>query len=328
MNSPVTPGLPSTASSTVFADAASAVAGWDRGPVMIRHHLGDHPLFTLDALGTLIEGYPRAEYAIVRVNEDDGTRCWREGEIVGLSGREVIESIRRGRMWLNLRNLNQLDARYAAVVRQMFAELEAAVPGLATHKQDVGIIISSPGGQVGYHCDLPGQGLFQIQGKKRIFLYPGREPYLKPTDLENIALRGVEVSMQYEPRYDTEAVTFDLVGSQSLFWPLNWPHRIDNGDVLNISMTVEYWTGDIRRRHMVNLGNGILRQMMGYTPKGRATSGPSFYAKAGLQAVMRRTGMLKPIRAAARPIEFKLDRAAYERFMQSVPAPAAMPGAA
>jgi hypothetical protein len=309
-----------TPSTTVFQDVKTAVGGWDRGPVMIRHHLSEHPLFTLEGLGALIEGYPRSEYAIVRVNEDDGTRCWREGEIVGLSGVEVIEAIRRGRMWLNLRNLNQIDARYRAVVEQMFTELEAAVPGLSTHKQDVGIIISSPGGQVGYHCDLPGQGLFQIQGRKRIYLYPGQEPYLKPTDLENIALRGVEVSMQWEPGYDQVAHTFDLVGSQCLFWPLNWPHRIDNGDVLNISMTVEYWTDEIRRRHMVNLGNGILRQILHVPPRSRAISGPSFYAKAGLQAFMRRSGLLSPIRKAARPVEFTLDRAAYDHFMQR-PAP-------
>lgn len=325
MNSPVNPGL---TTSSVFTDLRPPVAAWDHGPVMIRHRLSEHPLFSLEALGSLIEGYPRNEYAIVRVNEDDGTRCWREGEIQGLTGLEVIEAIRRGRMWLNLRNLNRLDARYAEIVHQMFSELEAAVPGLTTHKQDVGIIISSPGGQVSYHSDLPGQGLFQIQGRKRLFLYPGREPFLKPTDLENIALRGVEVAMKYDPAYDAASVQFDLLGGQCMFWPLNWPHRIDNGDVLNISMTVEYWTDDIRRRHMVNLGNGILRQMMGYAPKGRATSGPSFYAKAGLQAFMRRSGLLKPIRAAARPVEFKLDRPAYERFMQG-PAPrAAMPGTA
>ena len=201
MNSPALPGWPS-APTNVFQDAAGSVGGWDHGPVMIRHGLSDHPLFSLEGLGALIEGYPRNEYAIVRVNEDDGTRCWREGEIVGLSGLEVIEAIRRGRMWLNLRNLNQIDARYGAVVEQMFKELESAVPGLSTHKQDVGIIISSPGGQVGYHCDLPGQGLFQIQGRKRIYLYPGVDPYLKPTDLENIALRGDEVSMHWEPGYD------------------------------------------------------------------------------------------------------------------------------
>ena len=42
-----------------------------------------------------------------------------------------------------------------------------------------------------------------------------------------------------------------------MHWPLYSPHRVENLDCVNISMTTEYWTEDIRRRQMVNLANGI-----------------------------------------------------------------------
>jgi hypothetical protein len=58
---------------------------------------------------------------------------------------------------------------------------------------------------------------------------------------------------------------------------------------------------------MINLANGILRSKIGITPKSTATSGAAFWAKAALQAGVRRTGLLKKQQKAKRPIEFKLD---------------------
>ena len=35
-----------------------------------------------------------------------------------------------------------------------------------------------PGARVYYHADLPGQLLWQIAGRKRVWLYPGGAPFL------------------------------------------------------------------------------------------------------------------------------------------------------
>ena len=92
-----------------------------------------------------------------------------------------------------------------------------------------------------------------------------------------------------------------------MYWPLYTPHRVENLDCLNISMTTEYWTENIRRRQMLNLANGILREKLGITPRSTATSGAGFWAKAVLQAGVRRAGLLTKEQKAKRPIEFKLD---------------------
>jgi hypothetical protein len=94
-----------------------------------------------------------------------------------------------------------------------------------------------------------------------------------------------------------------------LHWPLNAPHRVENLDCLNVSMTTEYWTEEIRRSQMINMANGILRYKAGLHPKSRATEGVGFWAKAALQAGVKRAGLLKKERKARRPIEFKLDPA-------------------
>ena len=281
---------------------------WREAPLLFKHRLHTEPRFQYAAIASLIERYPRQQYAIVHMGEQgNGKRTWREGEFGGLAGHQVLEAIAQGRLWLNMRNGQEVDTQLCEVMTQIFSEAHALAPPVSSYDHRMGILVSSPGAQVYYHADLPGQGLLQLHGRKRIYIYPPRMPYLSDEGLENIALSQLEVGLRYDPAFDKDAVVFDLEPGQGLFWPLNSPHRIENHDSLNISMTVEYWTEEIRRRHMINLANGILRRYFGHAPHSRALTGPSFYAKAALQALWRRSGRLNKLRRAARAIDFRLD---------------------
>jgi hypothetical protein len=295
-------------SDPIFTNWSPELAqAWGRAPLCAKHRLDRHPLFSFEALAALIERYPRAHYALVHMGAQGGKRAWREGELGGLSGAHVIEAIKAGRMWLNLRNIGAVDARYREVLDQIFDEVRQNVAGYTTFNRTSGILISSPKAQVYYHCDLPGQSLWQIHGSKRVYVYPNRPPFLTPEQLETIALTEVEVNMPYDPAYDRDAQIFEIGGGEMLHWPLNAPHRVENLDCLNVSMTTEYWTDAIRRHQMVTMGNGILRAKLGLSPSSTATEGPVFWAKAALQAGVRRAGLLKAMRKAKRPIDFKLD---------------------
>lgn len=283
-------------------------AKWGAEPMRLEHRLHQHPLFSFETLERLIEVYPREHYSLVHMGaQGSARRTWREGTIGQLSGREVVEAIRNGRMWLNLRNIGQVDQRYRDVLDEIFEELHGRVPGFATNNRTSGILISSPLAQVYYHCDLPGQSLWQIHGRKRVYVYPARPPFVTPHQIEDIALFQVEVDMAYDPAYDRDAQVYEIGGGEMLHWPLNAPHRVENLDSLNVSMTMEYWTDEIRRRHMMNMANGILRHKLGLQPTGLSTSGPVFWAKAALQAGMKRTGLLTKARKERRPIDFVLD---------------------
>lgn len=295
---------------TVFESWTGAeTAAWGSRPVVIRHRMHESPLFSLDGLAELIDAYPKEHYSLIHMGAQGGRRFWREGEIGDLSGREVIDTIAQGRMWLNLRQVARVDGRYRAVLEAIFAELGRNVPGLATFGHTMGILVSSPSAQVYYHADLPGQALWQIHGRKRVYVYPPTAPFLTSEQLEDIALNGVEVDMPYSPDFDRDAVVLELDPGQMAHWPLNAPHRVENHDCLNISVTMEYWDDEIRRRQMLNVANGILRRHLRVTPRSRATSGPGFATKALLQAAARRSGWLGRLRAKRRPIEFRLDRA-------------------
>jgi len=281
---------------------------WGNQPVCVEHRLNRSPLFSMEGLADLIDRYPRQHYSLVQMGAPGQRKLWREGEIGDLSGKEVIESIAKGRMWLNLRRVAEVDTRYRDLVNAIFGELSEQVPGFTSTDESIGILISSPNAQVYYHADLPGQSLWQIHGAKRVYIYPAVKPFLAPEHLEDIALYGVEVNMPYEPWYDEHARCFEFRGGQMLNWPLNAPHRIENLDCLNVSMTMEYWTEEYKRAQIVNVANGILRHRFKRPARSRATHGPVFWGKRVAQRLLRDSPGLKRERKALRPITFKLDR--------------------
>lgn len=290
---------------TAWDDTHSVL--WGQQPIRLAHDLHRSPLFATDKLAELIEHYPREHYSLVQTGAKESRRLWREGEIGNLSGRQVMDAIARGGLWLNLRNVTTVDPAYRAMLDGMFAEIIGHVPDFQMPNHSAGILISSPDAQVYYHADLPGQGLIQIAGRKRVYLYPTTPPFIRPEHLEDIALFDVEVDMPYADWYDRHAQIFDLEPGQMLNWPLNAPHRVENLNTVNISMTVSYGNRDIRRAEIVNLANGLLRHRFGYTPKSRSIRGPSFFAKAVLQKVMRESGWVKRERKARRSVDFRLD---------------------
>ncbi|WP_439541980.1 hypothetical protein [Hyphomicrobium sp.] len=280
---------------------------WATEPVRLKHRLHTDPLFSMAGLAELVDRYPREHYSLMQVGAPGERRTWREGEIGKMSGDRVIESIANGRMWLNLRNVSGVDKRFAELRDQLFGEIGERVPGFSAFGCTMGILISSPKAEVYYHMDVPGQSLWQIHGKKRVYVYPAEPPFRRDEDLERIALYQVEVDIPYNTSYDEHARVFEIEGGEMLHWPLNAPHRVENLDCLNVSMTTEYWTEPIRRSQMINLANGILRHKLGVTPRSRAINGAGFWAKAALQAGVKRAGLLQKARKERRSIEFQLD---------------------
>ena len=284
---------------------------WGRQPLKLEHTLHQSPLFTIEALGELIERYqrhPQRHHSLVYMGMLGGDRFWREGDIDGMSGGAVIEAISKGRFWLNLRSTDLVDGRYGAVLAQMFEEIGSHVTDPAGFPaRSLGVLISSPSAQVYYHADLPNQSLWQVAGRKRVYVYPSAVPFLEPEHLERIAIYEVEVDVPYRPWYDKYAKVFDVGAGEMLHWPLNSPHRVVNYESLNVSITTEYWAKECQQRYRVNLANGALRYRFGMNPVGRATSGPGYQAKALMARWLSRTDWLKRSRTVRKPIDFRLD---------------------
>src|ERR1700753_1005844 len=282
---------------------------WGHQPIELGHDLHNTPLFSMETLGKLIEQYPREHYSLVQTGARGGDRVLREGEIGDLDGRQVIDAISRGGLWLNLRNVGAIDSRYRTLIDGMFEEGATKVPGFEDSNHQEGIVISAPDAQVYYHADMPGQVLMQIAGRKRVYVYPNSAPFITAQHLEDIAVYDMELDMPYAEWYDRHAKVFDIGPGQMLHWGLNAPHRVENLDAFSVSMTVSFTNDTIRRNEIVNLANGLLRHRFGYAPKTRNLYGPSYFAKAVMQKLYRDSGWVKRERSARRPTEFRLDAA-------------------
>lgn len=279
-----------------------------RHTLHLRHTLHQSPLFADAALARLIESAPRTHYhanTMDTTTHDPSTR--REGEIDGANGMEVLEAVRRGRIWLMVQRLDEMGGEYAELMRDMYGDLEAHVPGLKTFRRQMNILISSPGVQVYYHADAPGQMLWQIRGSKRVHLYPAAPPFLPQDRLEKIVLGDVhEISLDYQPWFEDYADVVTLEPGRMLHWSLNRPHRIVNEDVLNVSITTEHFTKSLRSQYLVNYANGLVHIVRPGARLSQSVDGPVAWAKFGLAAFFK-LSRLKKAQKRSITVDFAID---------------------
>lgn len=266
---------------------------WGQAPIRLQHRLLETGLFSDENLADIIDNYPVENYSLIAMGVKDGARKWHLGKVDGLRGADLIDFIRtRSSLWLNLRGIHQIDPRFGRIFDAFLKELGNDVPGLAPYGEKMGVLISGPGTKVDYHADLPGQSLWQIRGEKTVYLYPNAQPYISERQLEDIAYDGVE-KIPHDPAFESGATVLPLKPGEMLHWPLNAPHRVENGPMMNISVTTEYLTQHIKRLNQMNVANAIMRRRLGLRASGRPVEGPGYWAKAVLQAGFLRAGLLE-----------------------------------
>ncbi|MBO6673695.1 MAG: cupin-like domain-containing protein [Rhizobiales bacterium] len=293
-----------------FTEQDKAV--WGGHTVKLNHTLHEHALFSNEALMALVDAFPRSHYNLNTMAEPGAPKAfWREGEKGDASGAEVFEAIEKGRMWINLRRVMEVDDRYAALLDEMFDEMQQYIPDFETFKRNMGILVSSPGAQVYYHCDIPGQSLWQVRGRKKVYLYPNSAPFLPEPEMEKVILGETEEEINYEPWFDDYAQVIELAPGEMLHWPLNAPHRVENLDMLNISITTEHFTADVRTQYAVRYANGILRSRFGLQNLSPRIDGPMVYPKMALAAAFKFGGLQKA-RAMKRMVDFRITKDAPE----------------
>jgi hypothetical protein len=299
------PTTPATAADTIIENWQSEhTALFGNVPILLRHRLHQNPLFSEAYLADVIDRYNRDNhrYLLSHMGPLGSPRqAWKEYRIGDMPGGKLIERIRHERLWISLHDINKADPNYQRLLDSIFDEIHALVPELPrTFQRTCAVLISSPGAQVYYHFDISGQTLWQIQGTKKVLIYPATEPFLMQERLDMVtAFRESfhdEATQVYRPWMDEYAADFrhngdlTLYPGEMVYWPLNAPHRIANDDQLSISFTTEFFTRAIKAHQRASTANGILRSF-GWKPR-RTESGPGYYAKLGLTAVAKKSGYL------------------------------------
>ena len=300
-----------TSSASVVQWGAENAARFGRAELRFRHALHERPLFSDAGLEEALDRYPRDQLGVFTMGDDPvDWRSWRRGSAMrNMTGSRLLEAAKTGRLWLNLRQADRHLVEYAVLSDEIFGDMERHVPGLRTFKRDTGLLISSPRAQVFYHFDVPNVTLWGLRGEKTLYVYPPHAPFLDDEDLERTVLREAAEQVAFDPAWDARAQVFPMRPGDMISWRQNAPHRVVNGDSLNVSLSLEYMTPEALMRANIVYANAMLRRNAGMQPRVQEGFGPLALAKLGLARAAKVARRNAPTRTAP-PASFRLDATA------------------
>lgn len=270
---------------SILTDWSAAKArAFTREPLTFRHRLQERLMFTDAELTQLLRRHPRERLGVYTAGEA-GWRCGLPGD---LSAAELLDAVRQGRLWLQLRGLDRISDDYAGLRGEIVADHARFAPHVRVTGCDLGLVIASPGMQAPYQADLALASLFQIRGAKTVLVYPPAAPYVDDATLERIVLgECAGDAVAWDPAWDAAAQRFELEPGMMLTWPQNAPHRVVCGDSLNVSLSAQFMTPAASARVDVLYANGQLRRRFGMAPALQQGLHPAAVGKAALARLWR-----------------------------------------
>ncbi|GAA1546603.1 hypothetical protein [Nocardioides humi] len=270
------------------------IAAFGSAPHRAAHRLHEQPLFTDDSLAELLDRLPRSVVHPYTMGEDpERSDEWRRGAETDLPGKELLEVVARGRLWLNLVGINRHDAEVARLVEDLYGELRELVSGFDPLEVKATLLISSPTAMVYYHADNQPNLLWHVRGCKRAYVYPRSERFVSREDLERLVAGATDEELPYERGYDEQADVLELEPGQVAWWPQNSPHRVENVDGMNVSLSTEHWTADSVRREHLWTANHYVRTRLGRAPRSTRERGALPAAKVAAMRLGRKAGVLR-----------------------------------
>lgn len=264
-------------------------------PQVARHGLADSELFTDASLEALLDRFPRHELQAFTMGLDpEDPSDWGCVHTGNLSGRELLEAVRRGRMWLNLLWVERYERDYADMLHGMYEHLAQRVPRLQGYQEPhLTLLISSPKAQVYFHFDAEDNMLWHVRGEKTIWLYD-EDLRLEspPANVEDIFAGTRSEELVFRRAFDQRAMRCDLKPGDVASWPHNTPHRIENADSLNVSMSTSVITHLSERRRLTYCANRWLRRQFGDRPWSTDETGLVPNAKRLSYRVARKLGQI------------------------------------
>ena len=283
-------------------------------PLVSKHRIHDLNLVGDDELIALLDGYPRARLQAFTMGTD---RCrrddWHYVDASAASGKEIFTAVLRGRLWLYLLRVDLVDRRYGDVIRQLTSDLQEQCKRLGLLSINFGtLLISSPRAMVYYQFDANHQALWHLRGSKRIWLYPACDERSASREIMEQIFSGTydyDEEIPYAPEFDHLEVVYQLEPGDVVSWSQNAPHRIENLDTLNVSLSTGFVTDAADRRHLIYSANYLFRRRFGLPTVSTRESGLAASAKCAAFRLFRRAGWLPKGKGSARsyPKDLQVD---------------------
>ncbi|MEQ8208402.1 MAG: cupin-like domain-containing protein [Lacipirellulaceae bacterium] len=260
----------------------------EEGVLVARHKLEETGLFSDEALAEIIDSHPPEHLGVSTMGVDPNVFDWREGHRDGESGAELVELLKSGQLWVNIRRLLDFHPEHAAAIHSMYDEIEQNKSGFKAENRTANLLLSSPTAWVPYHVDMPVNMLWHIRGSKRVWVYPPFDTRFASIEvLEKVCSGEWSEDVPYSTDYDRYALVFDAKPGELITWPQLTPHRVRNLEGLNVSLSTEHKNARARRRLNVHNANYHLRKSFGVTPRSIEVDGPIAHSKQWLARAFR-----------------------------------------
>lgn len=155
------------------------------------HRLHESRLFDDENLIRMLDTHPTVDLSIYTMGESASRFEWRQGDRNGVPADVLLDLVRRGRLWINLRNVLLHHSDCNDAVHAIYDELEQKSPGFVARRRSANLLISSPGALVHYHLDVPVNMLWHIRGTKRVWVYPPSGIGVLPQEMLEDIFAGV-----------------------------------------------------------------------------------------------------------------------------------------
>ena len=283
----------------------------EKGILQTNHNILETGLFDDAGLARLLDNHPDSSLSINTMGTNTNNFEWREGDRNGTSGTQLIELVRQGRFWLNLRSVHKHHPEVKQLIDGLYNELEANKPGFRGTDRSANLLVSSPQALVHYHIDTKINMLWHLRGRKRVWVYPPYEERFASDKYKEMCCAGdFTDEIPYDESFDKYALVFDVNPGQLLTWPQMTPHRVNNLEGLCVSLSSEHSNPRSARQYNMYLANRMLRNTMGRFCTSTSPDGFSAHLKNFVFRASRKLGSLtkrKEKEAYTYPISFKVD---------------------
>jgi hypothetical protein len=178
-----------------------------------------------------------------------------------LTHREIFRMMPQEKVWLGLKKIDLLP-EYREVIHTLLSSIERDIsysyPGM--YNLEGYVFISSPGTIVPYHMDPEHNFLLQISGDKSMYLLDRNDPMvLREKDLEHYYTNTTR-RMVFEPAMHQRSQRWYLEPGVGMHVPINFPHYVETGQQISISLSTTFDTPRQQDRALVYKVNYYLRK--------------------------------------------------------------------
>lgn len=227
---------------------------------LLRHHLRDHPLLSIEALARLGEALPAGAAEYNPGNLPVGIRP-EDIPSNGLSIGETIRTIDTNGSWAVLKNIETIP-EYRALLMDLLGELEpVVVPRTGAMLTPQGFIfISSPGSITPFHFDPEHNILLQLRGTKVMNVWPaGDERFAHRMEHERYHSGGHR-NLPWQEAFRGAAQQVPLGPGDAVLMPVMAPHFVANGAAPSISLSITWRSEWSYREAEAHAANAALRR--------------------------------------------------------------------